>query len=353
MPQSALKFASEGDSNTMRAWTVEAPGEGIKLRTVHIPEPKPHQVRVRVVASCTNPVDKKRLDMPTDLAAFPAVSGCDAAGIIDAIGDDVTTFKVGDRVHYFSCPFTEFGSWAEFAVVEEFNLVRVPDTMTWDIAAASPCAGWTAYECLFDRLRIERGNTIFVSSGTGGVGHLAIQMAKHVGLTVITTASGEYVERLRRDGYVAIDYTTQDVKEEVMKITNGKGVDYVLDMLGPEEAKTSQEIIKFGGQLVHIAMSVPPLEGGGNFFNAITVHHVFIPGYTVRPEAAAKFVAIGHAVNVLLQTEAIRINISEIYSFEQVDEALKAQAEGRVKGKLLISIASDPAVLKTTDFKFE
>jgi NADPH2:quinone reductase len=343
-----FKIVEEGGANTMRAWVVTEPGDAIKFTHVQIPEPSPTQLRIRVVASCTNPCDFKRMGtVPAGHFAIPAVMGMDGAGVVDVVGDQVTDYKKGDRVHFFgTAPRNTFGAWAEYALVEASPLVtRVPASMSWEEAAAVPCAAWTAYQALFVNLRLEPGQIIFVAAGAGGVGNFAIQFAKHVGAKVITTASGANVERLRAEGYSVIDYKTHDVKEEVLKLTDGKGVDAVLDMLGEAEAKTSQELLAFGGHLTHIMTQVPPLENSGNFAKALTVSYVLVG-------LSSKFPGIPAAVNALLTKGAVTVDISKTYTLEEAEKALDAQRGGHVRGKQVISIASDPAVLKTADFKF-
>jgi NADPH2:quinone reductase len=347
-----VKFTEKGATNAMRAWVLEKPGDinGIALRSVEIPTPGAKQLRVRVVASCTNPADAKHAHME-GMSAFPAVFGCDGAGFVDEVGDEVTDFKKGDRIHYFGNVFGVFGSYADFALVDSFAVARIPDKLSFAIAAVTPCAGWTAYEALFDRLRVEKGKTIYIPAGAGGVGHLAIQMAKNAGVNVITSASGANVEALRKQGYSVVDYKKDSVKEAVKKLTNDEGVDYVFDMLGEKEALESQEMLKFGGALCHIALPTPPLPGGGNFFNALSVHHVMIPGNVVRPAVAKRFIAMGDKVNEMLLKGELTVHISKTVGFEQIKDAVLEQESGHVQGKILIAIAGDAEAIKNPNFR--
>eukprot|EP00929_Paragymnodinium_shiwhaense_P112471 TRINITY_DN80726_c0_g1_i1.p1 TRINITY_DN80726_c0_g1~~TRINITY_DN80726_c0_g1_i1.p1 ORF type:complete len:212 (-),score=67.81 TRINITY_DN80726_c0_g1_i1:270-905(-) len=210
--------------------------------------------------------------------------------------------------------------------------------MADDIAAVSPCAAWTAYEALFDRMKLSKGQSVFIAAGAGGVGHFAVQMATHVGARVITSASGDNVARLRAAGYEVVDYRNENVKEAVMKLTDGAGVDCAFDMLGEEQALETQQVVRFGGQYTHIALGVPALPNNGQFFNALTVHHVFIPGNVVRPVEAARFMAIADKVNELLMSGAVKPDISKTFTFDGVKEALLDQAGGRTRGKLLVKI---------------
>jgi NADPH2:quinone reductase len=356
----SVQFAAEKSSSTMRAWTLAAPGDVANLTqsNVEILTPGPTQVRVKIVAATLNPVDWKHAHFE-GMSTFPAVFGVDGAGVIDALGSEVKTnatgkaLQRGSRVHFFNNVFAPWGSWADYCIVEAAAVVVMPDSMSFATAAVSPCAAWTAYEALYDRLKIEAGKTIFIAAGAGGVGHFAVQMAHNSGLKVIASASGENVERIKASGLCAlvIDYKTQNIKDEIMKFTNNVGVDYAFDMLGADEAKVSLASLRFGGALCHIAISVPELPGSADFFNALTIHHVFIPGNLLRPDALVKFVGIGEKTNELFVSGKLKEDISKTVTFDQVGAAALEQKGGRVRGKILIAVGASEEEVRDPNFK--
>uniref|UniRef100_A0A7S1PPQ0 Enoyl reductase (ER) domain-containing protein n=1 Tax=Neobodo designis TaxID=312471 RepID=A0A7S1PPQ0_NEODS len=338
------KIVAEGAANSMKAWVLEEGGDLAKLavKRVEIPTPAAGQLRVKVVTANTNPVDFKHASFGAVGAVFPAVFGCDGAGVVDAVGADVTAFKPGDRVHYFGNVFGAHGTYAEFAIADAHAVAPVPEGMDWATAGVVPCALWTAYEALFDRMHLRAGQTVFVAAGAGGVGHFAVQLAKHAGAKVITTASGDNVARLREQGYTVIDYRNEaSLKDAILKATDGNGVDCALDCLGEEQAKDTIAAVAFGGQYTHIALTAPlPADA---FFRGLTVHHVFTPGNVVRPDHGARFVAIAAKADALLVSGAVKPDVSQTYDFDGVKAALEAQVGGRVRGKQLIKISADSA----------
>merc|ERR1711991_133846 len=131
-------------------------------------------------------------------------------------------------------------------------------------------------------------------------------------------------------------------KDEVMRLTDGKGVDAAFDMLGEEQALETMQFVKFAGQYTHIAVGVPALPNGGAFFNALTIHHVFTPGNVVRPDDAARFCEIGKAADALIVAHKVLPDISKTVPFDAVKDVLVEQKAGHVRGKILISMSTPP-----------
>ena len=336
----------------MTAWVHPGPAnsevEKISRCNVMIPEPQPNEIRVKLAAASVNPVDWKHVYF--EASTFPSIFGIDGAGVVDAVGEEVKDFAKGDKVHFLVNLFKEFGTFAEYCVVEAAFAVKIPAGVSFADAAATPCAAWTAYEVLYDRLKIEEGKTIFIAAGAGGVGHFAVQMAG--GITkckVITSASGENVDRLKSEGNCAlvIDYKKQNVREEVMKFTGDQGVDYVFDMLGEDEAMESLKMLGYGGQICHISISMPSLPDGGNFSNGISTHHVLLLKNLVSgPKHLNKFLGFANQCDEWLAQGRIKTDVSKIYTVEEIAEALKAQQGGRVRGKALIAYTKDPESIR-------
>lgn len=220
------------------------------------------QVLVRNIAAGINPIDIKIRIAPDRFpVTFPVIPGCDGAGIVEAIGPDVKHFKPGDEVYYSQPGFNQRqGTYAEYTVVDESLLAKKPSSLSFYQAAAAPLVLITAWEALHDRICISSKQTILIHAGAGGVGHVAIQLAKLAGAKVITTVSNEekavFAQRLGADKI--INYKTQDVVNETKKWTNDKGVDSVFDTVGPPVLQNSIKCVKNYGDVVTILQ--PPAE---------------------------------------------------------------------------------------------
>jgi len=252
----------------MKAVQMTAVGGPEVLSPVALPEPaltSPHAVKVRVKAAGINPVDTKLrgrgLFHPD---ALPAVLGLDGAGVVEEVGSAVTRFGPGDRVWYCNGGLGgEPGNYAEFHLVDESVAQPMPQGLDFVQAAAAPLVLLTAYEGLFDRAGMREGQTVLVHAGAGGVGHVAIQLAKIAGARVITTVStpekAEFVRSLGADA--VIDYKQQDLVEAVMEWTGGRGVDIALDTVGPEVFQASIPAVAHYGDLVTL-LDPSAVKGG-------------------------------------------------------------------------------------------
>jgi len=331
-------------SGTMRGWGFESVPEGgdiakIELRTVPIPSPQAGEIRVKIVAACTNPVDWKHATFG-DWPKYPSVYGVDGAGVVDAVGEGVTTPKVGDRVHYFGDVTATNGTFAEYSVVRAAAAVLIPEGVSFEDAAVSPCAGWTAYEALFRRMRVEAGKLLIVNAAAGGVGNFAVQLALNAKVRVVAIVSGaEWVETYKAMGCaLVVDYRTENIVTAVKEFTGGKGADYVLDAIDQASAKQLIQCLGFRGQITHIWGTIVPPEDG-IFKQAVTTHHVFIPGHFFGDNAVLQWFAdIGAEFAQLLKSGAVRPLVTKTVGLDAVRDALVEQKSGRVKGKILIKL---------------
>ena len=228
----------------MRAVVIHDSGTPDVLTLEEIAQPEicePNLLLVRVMAAGINPVDTKvRANGLFFPDGFPAVLGCDGAGVVEAVGNEVTRFQPGDQVYYCygglgnKLNGSSLGNYAEYAVVDEAYVAIKPDCLGFDEAAAAPLVLITAWEALFDRARIHSGQKVFIHAGAGGVGHVAIQLAKVAGCEVATTVSSEdkaaFVKELGAD--LAINYKSEDVAETLLKWTDGDGVNVAFDTVG-------------------------------------------------------------------------------------------------------------------------
>jgi len=214
------------------------------------------QVRVRIKAAGINPVDCKIRTAPDRFpVSFPVIPGCDGAGIVETVGLQVQTFEPGDEVYFSQPGFNRrHGTYAEYVCVDESLLARKPQSLSFEQAAAAPLVLITAWEALHDRARIDSGYKLLVAAGAGGVGHVAIQLAKLAGASVITTVSSdekaEFAKRMGAD--MAVNYLTDNVVESVMDWTGGEGVDIAFDTVGPAVLQHCFSCVKPYGDVVSI-----------------------------------------------------------------------------------------------------
>lgn len=234
-----------------RAIVIEQYGHADQLKEsqVELPELGEHQVLVKVKATSVNPIDWKLREgylaqmMPWD---FPIILGWDVAGEIAEVGSAVADWQVGQAV--FARPeTTRFGTYADYAIVDDHLLATKPDTVSFAEAAAVPLAGLTAYQALFTHGKLTAGEKVLIHAGAGGVGIYAIQLAKNAGATVITTASEENHALLKELGAdQVIDYHTTDFSEVVSEI------DLVFDTMGGEVQANSFKVLPENGRLISI-----------------------------------------------------------------------------------------------------
>ncbi len=228
--------------------------EVLKYQEIETPEIKSNsELLISIQAAGINPIDTKLRQGFYPLDNLPVVLGCDGSGIVDAVGSEVSKFDVGDEVYFFHGGIGAIqGNYAEFTTIEERFLARKPENLNFTEAAAAPLALITAWETLHDRAHIKAGQTVFINAGAGGVGHLAIQLAKIAGANVYTTASSdEKADFVRSQGADrVINYKEQDFVEAIMDWTDNKGVDVVMDNVGGEWIEKSFSAIAHYGHFV-------------------------------------------------------------------------------------------------------
>ena len=230
--------------------------EHFRLEDLPVPKPGPGYVRVKVMGSSVNPVDyKERRAGPPFAPELPAVPGFDVAGVVDAVGSDVAGFAVGDAVYGCAGGVRgEGGAHAEYMLADVRLLAPKPDALSFREAAALPLVTITAWEGLFDRTRLQAGQSVLVHGGTGGVGHIAVQLAAAHGAHVVATVSSEQkAERARALGAAqTVNYRGEMVAQYVRRLTDGAGFDVVFDATGGNDLEPSFEAARLNGQVVTI-----------------------------------------------------------------------------------------------------
>ena len=245
--------------------------EVLKLAELPIPQPGPGQVLIRVEATGVNFIEIY-FRKGTYKAALPLVPGSEAAGTVEELGPGVTGFTAGDAVASVSV----LGSYAEYALAPAAGLVKVPEGVTMEQAAAAMLQGMTAHYLSHSTFPLKKGDTMLVHAGAGGVGLLLTQMATKIGARVITTCSTEEKAELSREAGASdvILYTEKEFEPEVKKLTGGKGVDVVYDSVGKTTFEGSLNCLRPRGMLALFGASsgpVPPfdpiqLSGKGSLF---------------------------------------------------------------------------------------
>ena len=241
----------------MFAIRVQSPGGPEALEYVEVPRPTPGtgEVLVRVEAIGVNYIDVYHRTGLYKLP-LPFTPGSEAAGVVEEVGEGVTELAKGDRVAYAMVP----GAYAEYTVVPAAKLVRVPDGLDARTAAAAMLQGMTAHYLVHDTYRVREGTAALVHAAAGGAGSLTVQMAKQLGARVFGTASTTKLDLVRGDGAdEVIDYTKSDFREEVLRLTNGRGVDVVYDSVGRTTFDASLDSLALRGTLVLFGQSSGPV----------------------------------------------------------------------------------------------
>jgi NADPH2:quinone reductase len=243
----------------MKAVLMTAPGSPEVLQLQEIPQPSilgNREVLVRLVAAGVNPIDTKLRQRGTFYPdQMPAILGCDGAGIVEAVGTGVQRFRPGDAVYFCNGGLgARYGNYAEYTVVDERFAAHKPTSLTFAEAAAAPLVLITAWEALYERGRLEPGERVLIHGGAGGVGHVAIQLAKLKGASVCTTVSSEEKARLVKQlgADHVIFYKQTDFAQAVLDWTNGEGVDLAFDTIGGETFQKTFPVVRIYGDIVTI-----------------------------------------------------------------------------------------------------
>ncbi|WP_030008223.1 zinc-dependent alcohol dehydrogenase family protein [Picosynechococcus sp. NKBG042902] len=333
----------------MKAIAMTAAGRPNVLQLIEVPQPQittPQQVLVKLQAAGVNPIDTKVRSRGTFYDdPLPAILGCDGAGIIEAAGRDVENFAVGDAVYFCDGGLGKAGTgnYAEYAVVDARFIAKKPENLSFAAAAAAPLVLITAWEALGDRARLQSGQTVLIHAGAGGVGHVAIQLAKLWGATVFTTVSTPDKARLARQygADEAILYRDVDVAETVHKLTDGAGVDVAFDTVGGQVFWETVPAVKTYGDLVTI---LEPDFQLGNLKQARFKNLRISLELMLTPMLTGDVAGQMHQADILRQCtqwfEAGKLNIHLGQTFP-LAEAVKAHQmieQGSTTGKIALTI---------------
>ncbi len=247
----------------MKAILMTAAGNAdvLQLREITKPGlPSPHHLRVKLSAAGVNPIDTKlRVNPVYHPDKLPAILGCDGAGIVEATGSAVTRFKVGDAVYFCNGGIGgEPGCYAEYTTLHEEYCAAKPANLSLEESAALPLVLITAWEALVERANLQAGQTVLIHAAAGGVGHVAVQLAHHLGANIAVTVGDEKKAGLAHGlgAEKIIEYREQDFVQEALDWTEEKGVDVAFDTVGGETFLRSLNAVRIGGKLVTL-LSTP------------------------------------------------------------------------------------------------
>ncbi|GAA1756791.1 MULTISPECIES: NADP-dependent oxidoreductase [Streptomonospora] len=315
-------------ATAMRAVSQDVHGGPEVLREVEldVPRPGPSRVLVRVHAAGVNPTDWKHRAARLFLGDPPYVLGWDVSGVVEEVGIGVTVHRPGDEV-FGMLPYPDgAGSFAEYVTAPARSLTRKPRGTTHVEAGALPLAALTAWQALVDTAGLEAGQRVLVHAAAGGVGHLAVQVAKSRGAYVFGTASAGKHDFLRGIGVdEPIDYRETDFADAVAD------ADVVLDTIGGDNAFRSLGVLRAGGTLVTI-LPVPP-EG--------LLDEAEQRGVRAAPMLVEADQAGMAAIADLVESGRLRPHVSEVFPLERIADAHRVGETGRTTGKLVVDVAGE------------
>ncbi len=347
----------DSDGDKMQAVIIEETGDVSVLQVKDVAKPEScaaDEVLVKVMAAGVNPVDTKlRRNGLFFENAFPAILGCDGAGFVEKVGADVEHLQVGDAVYYCYGGLGQkagdvaqsVGNYAEYAVVKAAYVALKPESLDFDTAAAAPLILITAWEALFDRAQLKSGQKVCIHGGAGGVGHVAIQLAKLAGAEVATTVSSQekedFVHQLGAD--FIINYKQENVSEALLRWTNGQGVDVALDTVGGDALHQLVPAMRLYGDLVTLLQLPDEVD-----WKTLRVKNVRVSQELMLTPMLGGLDEFGeHHASILEQCaqffdeRKLSVYVDDVFPLAQVQQAHQRIEEGHQSGKLVLQMHLD------------
>ncbi len=332
----------------MKAFIIERYGskDGVRAGEMPDPELREDDVLVQIHAAGVNLLDSKIRDGEFKLFLpyrFPLILGNEVAGVVVRVGSRVRRFKPGDEV-YARPDDDRIGAFAEFIAIQEDAVAKKPKNLTMEEAASIPLVGLTAWQVLVERAKLSTGQKVLIHAGSGGVGTVAIQLAKHLGAIVATTTSTanlEWVKRLGAD--LVIDYRKDDF-ENILQ-----DYDVVLNSLGAETLEKSLRVLKPGGKLISISGPPDPDFAQDRGLSWIVRLAMRLLSYRIRNKAKRHHVSYSflfmrasgdqlREIGSLIDAGIIRPVMDRVFPFESTKEAMAYVETGRAKGKVVVKV---------------
>lgn len=330
----------------MKAILMHAPGAPQVLGLADVPQPaiaRDTDLLVRLEAAGVNPIDTKLRARGTYFPdRMPAILGCDGAGTVEATGAGTRHFRIGDEVHFCNGGIGAHpGNYAEYAVVDERFAARKPTSIDFEHAAAAPLVLITAWESLHDRARMAAGQTVLIHAGAGGVGHVAIQLAKAAGCRVLTTVGSEakaaFTRQLGADETIV--YRQVDFVTSVLDLTGGAGADIVFDTVGGRIFSDSFAAVRPYGDLVTLLQPGPRTDWkiARERNLRISQELMLSPMYFGWTEAQQHQAWILGQCASLFDSGALRVHVGRVLPLADAAEAHRLIESGGMVGKLVLA----------------
>ncbi len=329
-------------SQTMQQIIITEPGgvEKLAYESVDIPTAENNEVLVKVHAFGLNRPDilqrQGLYPMPKGVTPVP---GLEIAGLVEAVGADVTQFKVGDKV----CGLTNGGGYAEYCVLPETQTLHIPENVSFVQAAAIPETFFTVWANVFQMGKAKAGETVLVHGGTSGIGTTALMLCKSLGIKTFATAGTDEKVHAISHLTTGINYKTQDFEQVINEATDNGGVDVILDMVGAPYLEKNLNLLRRDGRLVYIAFL------GGRKAKEINLGHIMmkrltITGSTMRARTIAEKAEITQGLKDIVVPLWAKVEclpmIYKTFTFDQIQDAHASMDTGEHIGKVVVEIIS-------------
>jgi NADPH:quinone reductase len=316
------------------------------LRDLAIPEVlSSYHLRVKLAAAGINPIDAKLRNKPLYYPdQLPTIQGCDGAGVVDEIGSAVTRFKVGDMVFFNNGGLgLEPGCYAEYTTLHEDCCALKPNNLSMQDSAALPLVLITAWEALIEKANIQSGQTVLIHGGAGGVGHIAVQLAHHLGARVAVTVSDDKKAALTQalGAEKIIRYKKQNFVDEIMSWTDKQGVDVVLDTIGGATFIDSLTACKIGGKIITIAATpITAADAQVARLRNLTLSYelMLTPQLMKLHDQRIRQRKILEAATTLIEAGKLGVLVSRQMPLIEVGQAHKLIEQGDVMGKIIVTM---------------
>ena len=332
----------------MKAFLIDRYVKGGSLRLAETPEPelRANDIMVEIHAASVNVLDTKIRDGEFKLILpyrLPLILGNDVAGVVVRVGANVRRFKPGDEV-YARPAQDRIGTFAEYIAIDEADVAMKPTNLTMEEAASIPLVALTAWQVLVERANVRKGHKVLIHAGSGGVGTIAIQLAKYLGAYVATTTSTANVALVKSLGAdIVIDYKKDDF-EKVLQ-----GYDVVLNSLGKDTLEKSLAVLKPGGKLISISGPPDPDFARDNGHGWLLQQIMRLLSFSIRRKSKRQGTSYSFLfmtanggqlgqITSLIKAGTIRPVVDRAFPFEKTNEALGYVEMGRAKGKVVIAM---------------
>jgi len=331
----------------MKAIVMIAPGGPEVLKPETLPDPKPTRdtdLLVRVKAAGVNPVDTKMRAKPSGYPApLPPVLGCDGAGVVEAVGKAAIGFQPGDEVFYCQCPAGErLGNYAQYALVDYRLAARKPKSLSFEQAAAVPLVLITAWEALYNRVEIQSGQKILIHAGAGGVGHVAIQLARLADTEVCTTVGSHEKDDFAKSlgATHTILHKQRDFVQATLDWTGGRGVDVAFDTVGGKTLAQTFAAVRYYGDVVTLLAPGPEMDWSVPRVRnqRLSFELMLIPVFFGLTDAMRHQGEILRRGAELMDHGKLHVHVGTVLPLAQAAEAHTLLAAGRTMGKIVLAV---------------